>query len=133
MSLPYEGLLKEFSCGDGASKAAIDAAIQAVGLPLPLEFCEFLSVHNGGEGFVGESYLVIWAAEELAQFNQEYQVSEYAPGLLLFGSDGGGEGYAFDFRQNSPSIVKVPFIGMELKYATPVAKTFSEFFFALVS
>ena len=39
-------------------------------------------------------------------------VSEFAPGLILFGSDGGGEAYAFDVREAVPIIVEVPFIGM---------------------
>lgn len=131
MSLSYEGLLKDFSCCEGASNAAIDNAIQEVGLALPVGYRDFLTAHNGGEGFVGESYLIIWAAEEVAQFNKEYQVSEYAPGLLLFGSDGSGEGYAFDYREQPPSIVRVPFIGMGLKYAKPIAETFPSFFSVL--
>lgn len=82
---------------------------------------------NGGEGFLGEDYLILWGAEELAQFNREYEVQEYAPGLVLFGSDGGGEGFAFDTRSSPPQIVQVPFIGMELQYANPVGSDFRDF------
>jgi len=82
---------------------------------------------NGGEGFIGENYLILWGVEELVQFNNEYEVQDYAPGLVLFGSDGGGEGYAFDTRKTPTSIVQVPFIGMDLMYARPRADSFSEF------
>jgi hypothetical protein len=39
-------------------------------------------------------------------------VAQFAPDLLLFGSDGGGEAYAFDTRESPWGVVKVPFIGM---------------------
>ncbi len=126
-------LFKEFSLSESASLEAIEAASSDVGLPLPKDYCDFISVHNGGEGFIGDSYLILWAVEELSIFNAEYQVSEYAPGLLLFGSDGGGEAYAFDCRNGLFPIVRVPFIGMDLKYAKPIAKTFSDFFLILAS
>lgn len=32
-------------------------------------------------------------------FNEEYQVRQYAPGVILFGSDGGGEAYGFDIYE----------------------------------
>lgn len=93
---------------------------------LPLEYEQFLRKHNGGEGFVGDNYLVLWRAEELSTFNREYEVDRNAPGLLLFGSNGGGEGYGFDARVAGPPIVRVSFIGMDLRYATPVATDFDE-------
>jgi len=57
--------------------------------------------------------------------NKSYGVNDYAPGLFLFGSDGGGEAFAFDARSDAKPIVSVPFIGMELKLARPVASNFS--------
>jgi len=101
-----ENLLKEFAKKDGAAADVIA---------------------NGGEGFIGENHLILWAAEELAQFNNEYEAQDYAPGLVLFGSDGGGEGYAFDARTIPAPIVQVPFIGMDLMYARQMAGSFSEF------
>src|ERR1700730_17203176 len=65
---------------------------------LPTEYVKFLQQMNGGEGFVGKHYLRAWPVEELAKFNREYRVDEGAPGLFLFGTDGGGEAFAFDTR-----------------------------------
>jgi len=59
--------------------------------------------------------------------NRSYQITEYAPGLLLFGSDGGGEAFAFDIRSGEESIVSVPFVGMDLHLARPVARDFQTF------
>jgi len=33
-------------------------------------------------------YAALWHVNELMMFNKEYAVAEYAPGLLLFGSNG---------------------------------------------
>jgi hypothetical protein len=41
---------------------------------------------------------MIWKIGELLRFNREYEVQVYAPGLLLFGSSGGGEAFAFSLR-----------------------------------
>jgi hypothetical protein len=59
--------------------------------------------------------------------NKAYQVAEYAPGLFLFGSDGGGEAFAFDTRTEAKPIVSVPFVGMELKLARPLGSNFKAF------
>jgi len=122
-----EMLLKEFNVKDGAKEIDIAGAEAALQWTLPLDYKTFLGRSNGGEGFVGQNYLILWASEELAQFNNEYEVQDYAPGLILFGSDGGGEGYAFDMRTTPAPIVQVPFIGMDLKYARTMAANFDEF------
>lgn len=100
----------------------------ALGVTIPSDYLDFLQQHDGGEGFIGDNYIVLWKAEELADFNREYEVEKYAPGILLFGSDGGGEGYGFDTETAAMPIVRVPFIGMERRYATPVAQDFPDLF-----
>lgn len=84
---------------------------------------------DGGEGFIRpNSYAMLWKIKELLQFNREYAVLEYAPGLLLFGSNGGGKAFAFDLRAEGRSpVVSVPFIGMDLRDALPLAETFDGF------
>lgn len=128
MSYRIKKLLGEnFNGNTPASPEKVAAAERSLGLSLPADFREFLQVSNGGEGSIGENYVMLWSTEELGEYNGAYQVNEYAPGLLIFGSDGGGEGYAFDMRISPFSIVTVPFVGMSLKYANPVAETFVSF------
>jgi hypothetical protein len=110
----------------GASDEELRDAMASMVCPLPHEYTQFLRKHNGGEGFVGDNYLVLWRAEELGTFNREYEVKHHAPGLLLFGSNGGGEGYGFDTRVADMPIVRVPFIGMDLQNATPMAADLDE-------
>lgn len=128
MSYHFEELLgDDFNGNAPATAEEIAAAERSLRKSLPDDFREFLQVSNGGEGSIGENYVMLWTTEELGEYNESYQVSEYAPGLLLFGSDGGGEGYAFDMRMSPPPIVTVPFVGMSLKYANSVAPTFVAF------
>ena len=115
-----------FACNEAASPVAVDG-LRRTFRNLPDDYARWLRKANGGEGFVGENYLILWRAEEIEQFNREYEAAEYAPGLLLIGSSGGGEGYAFDTRNDPWSIVSVPFIGMEVKYAVRIGDTFTDF------
>lgn len=131
MEPSYSALLGDLSCAGGASRDAIEHLMAATGRQLPSDYCDFLQQCDGGEGFIGERYLVFWAAAELALFNREYQVDEYAPGLLLFAGDGGGEAFGFDYRSTPPSIVQVPLIGLSLDDALPLAPSFSAFMAAL--
>jgi len=76
---------------------------------------------------MGDAYLILWRVGELLELNKAYHVAEYAPGLFLFGTNGGGEAYAFDTRSDAKPIVCVPFIGMDLKAVHTVAPNFEAF------
>ena len=112
----------------GATDELVVAAQKQLGTDLPEQFVQFLKVTNGPEGYIGENaYVMLWGVEDLASLNAAYEVQMYAPGLLIFGSDGGGEAYGFDTRNIPWTIVRMPFIGMEWSMATPIASTFDEF------
>lgn len=111
-----------------AAARTIEGLSLALGPSLPRSYLDFLQQHNGGEGFIGQNYIILWKAEELVDFNREYEVDKYAPGILLFASTGGGEGYGFDTLSTSMPIVQIPFIGMDRRYATPVAQDLPDLF-----
>jgi len=116
-----------FNRRPGATAAAIVASARQVGVKLPAEYEEFLKLTNGGEGFIGKQYAILWSVEELASMNQSYEVQKYVPGLLIFGSSGGGEAYGFDTRTPQLPIVQVPFVGMDWDNAEPMGDSFSAF------
>jgi hypothetical protein len=97
------------------------------GFRLPEDYADFLKKSDGGEGFIGRAYVIFWSAGELLELNRAYEVDQFAPGLFLFGSDGGGEGFAFDRRSDGRPIVSVPFVGMELEVAKDMGNSFEEF------
>ncbi|NWD21646.1 SMI1/KNR4 family protein [Pseudomonas yamanorum] len=114
-----------------AEAAFVDGLNAALGVALPPSYLDFLKAHDGGDGFIGDHYIVFWQAQELADFNREYEVGTYAPGIFLFACDGGGEGYGFDTDEASMPIVRIPLIGMERQYAEPVARDVPELFVRL--
>jgi hypothetical protein len=59
--------------------------------------------------------------------NHGYEVEKYLPCSLLFGSDGGGEAYAFDLRMATSSIVRVHFVGMSWADAITLDSSFLDF------
>ena len=119
--------LENWGFNEGALESSIEPAQELIRHPLPIDYLEYIRKCNGGEGFVGTDFLILWRIEELAKLNQEYELERYAPGLVLFGSSGGGEGYGFDFRHNNCRIVRVPFVGMEWRLAVITANSFTEF------
>lgn len=122
-----ERLLARFNVNLPTDESSIRQFESEAGLRLPEDYAQFLQQADGGEGFVGNAYIILWRVGELLEMNRAYQVAEYAPGLFLFGSDGGGEAFAFDTRNDAKPIVSVPFVGMELKLARPLGSNFKEF------
>jgi SMI1 / KNR4 family (SUKH-1) len=118
--------MTDFIASPPVSARALRAAEQALGKALPEDYKAFLQEHNGGNGFIGSTYFILWQAEELAEFNDGYQVSRYAPGLLIFGSNGGGDAFAFDTRTSPYRMMQVPFVGMSTADEFHVAGSFKE-------
>lgn len=119
--------LKEFDFNPLASVELIEHIKAELSFSIPQEYCDFLIQGNGGDGFIGENYVILWKIEELIELNQSYQVSEYAPGLFLFGSNGGGEAFAFDLRNSQVALVKIPFVGMDLRDVIEMGASFTDF------
>ena len=126
-----EELFSEFTGNTPAPAESLTSLEQHFGKfvkKLPTDLREVLEASDGAEGFINKHYVMLWGAAEIIDCNKSYEVGLYAPGLILFGSNGGGEAYGFDTRSaDAMPVVKVPFIGMALKYANVEASSFTEF------
>ena len=125
MSIPLESLLTDFTRTLGTTEQVLETAEKTLHIKLPDDYRRFVMQSNGGEGFVGKHYLILWKVEELVRFNHDYQVDDYAPGFLMFGSSGGGDGFAFDTKAKPYRVMQVPFIGMSREDAFFVADSFT--------
>lgn len=67
--------------------------IEINGVKLPQNYIDFMKEHNGGEGDIGESWLVLYPMEELQKYNDDSEISEYLPNHIIIGGDGGEELY----------------------------------------
>lgn len=123
--------LAQFKGRPPADPAAIAKVEAESYLRLPSDYADFLRCSNGGEGSVGASYVRLYRAEELLELNEGYSLAEFAPGLFLFGSDGGGEAFCFDMRTPAMPIVMMPFVPLDPEDAIVVGASFDEFLEAL--
>lgn len=119
--------IKTLELRPGAPKHLIEDMELKFRIKFPEDYKEFLAISNGVSGFVGQSYLIIWPLEDLEEINQLASINEFAPGLILFGSNGGGESYAFDARQADLSFVEFYDMEMNLEKIRFCGYSFNEF------
>jgi SMI1 / KNR4 family (SUKH-1) len=125
-------LTRDLAIGVGASDASLRDVADALQVRFPADYLQFMRYSDGGEGPVGsDGYVALWSVAELVGLNKAYQVDEFAPGLVLFGTDGGNTGFAFDRRAVEVRIVSVPLLGMDLSAAEQVATSFAGFLHAV--
>jgi hypothetical protein len=124
MSLPVQ--LESCSRRPGATEIVVARAEHDLGCRLPPDYKKLLFESNGFEGPVGaESYIAMWPVEMLREANDGYQMPELAPGIVLLGSNGGGDGYGFRMRGPDYEYVSLPLIGLEVD--DEVSSSFVEF------
>ncbi|HEY4059732.1 MAG TPA: SMI1/KNR4 family protein [Kofleriaceae bacterium] len=93
---------------------------------LPSDYLDYLAVHDGGEGEVPATCLFLLRVAELIPYQRDTRIEEFSPGFFVFGTNGGGETFAFDLRANPPHVVMMPAIGGS-EDAIKQAATFSDF------
>jgi hypothetical protein len=81
-----------------------DAKQAAANLGLPQDYVAFLREHDGAEGFIGKNYARFYGRADLVAAPD----LDHLRDLVVFGSNGGGEAYAFD---GDGTVVVVPWIG----------------------
>jgi hypothetical protein len=118
---------RSFETRDGASEAALSAAQRDMGLALPADYLDWKRQSNGGSGFIDDCFLALWPIEEVKRLSDGYQEGQSERLWLFFGSNGGGEGFAFDLRFASMPIVEAPFITLDPDDALFCATSFAEF------
>jgi hypothetical protein len=121
-------MLKGPYAGVGATDESLQSLMKELGFTLPEDYLEFMRQTNGYTGEVGTSgFVCIWPVEEVLPINEANHFRESVPGLVLFGSNEGGETYAFDVRGHHPKVVMVPTIPLDLEYAVEVGGSFVDF------
>jgi hypothetical protein len=122
-------LTAELTKSPGASLAVIRDREAELGITFPDDYVEFMLSSNGGEGFVGGDrlYVQIDPIEEMMNDDLREGLARERRGLVVFGSDGAGEAFAFDTRGDEVRIVMFPWVGVDEKEVFPQGRTFTEF------
>lgn len=80
----------------GATKEQIARAEAEMDCKLPEDVKALLREHDGGRGTLGHKQpFELWSIERIAEECEAQEVTRAVPGLVLFGSDGGSEGYGW--------------------------------------
>jgi hypothetical protein len=128
MDEKIKSYLKDFELNEPTTPTLIKEVEEQLNFIFPEDYFELLLHSNGGEGSIGESYLVLWKVEELIELNEAYGAQEFTPGLLIIGSDGGDTAYCIDTKSDFKPFVHVPFIGMDLDEVERCGGSLQEFF-----
>ena len=108
-------LIHTLTLNPGASEEMIQKTEHHLECVFPDDYRTFIRLSNGAEGSIGrDGYIALWSLDEVIELNELCNVKKFAPGLILFGGDGGGEAFAFDARYGSMPIVQVAYVGMSL-------------------
>ena len=92
-----------------ASETEIAIAEQTLGAKLPLDYVEFLRLHDGGEGPVGaEGWARFIPVEKLSEENRQCSELDHLKGFLVFGTNGADEAFVFN---DAGEVLVVPWIG----------------------
>ena len=98
MTGSLEPLLADVRLADqGASEERIAAAEEELECKLPQDVKAFLRDRDGGEGTLGprKRPIQLWPLERIRAECEAQEVTRAVPGLVLFASDGGSEGYGW--------------------------------------
>src|SRR5256885_2405604 len=98
MANDWRHLLRDTAAAPrGAKEEQIAGAGSEMDCQLPEDVKAVLREHDGGRGTVGprKRPFELWSIERIADECEAQEVTRAVPGLVLFGSDGGSEGYGF--------------------------------------
>lgn len=108
MNEEYKIYLDNFDRNEKIDITRILEVEKELKVKFPIDYVDFMQEFNDGEGFVGKEYLIMYKMHEIIEVNDDCQVSEYVPGIILFGSNGGGEHFAFDYRGSEIKYIIIP-------------------------
>jgi hypothetical protein len=90
------------------TQSEIDDFVAACPKNVPHSFVDFHRKHGAVKmdiESIGSGLVWMWPLRDVLRFSHEYGFDEFASGLLGFGTDGCGELYAIDVRENGTGAV----------------------------
>lgn len=99
---------------------------------VPDDYLSFLSISNGGEGWISQNaYVQLLPAEDIREHNDVLETAQHLPGAILFGSDGAEMEYGARCSGADWQYFQVPAVGMQWEDAQPLGASLLEFFQSL--
>ncbi|MDZ4362158.1 SMI1/KNR4 family protein [Brevundimonas sp.] len=109
-----------------AHQAAVASLLAGFARNLPPDYIEFLTKWDGGEGFIGNHYVVVHGPALSQGTNAAH--AEFGNPIQFLGGDGGGEAIGFDLREGQQfQLVMAPLIGTDDQSSwVPMASSFTD-------
>ena len=119
----------------GAGAVEIDAFNGSLNAEAPADYLEFMRGANGGAGWVGgtANWLTLWSLSDVKRLHRAYLVRRFAPGMIIFGTNGYSDAFAFDTTIEPWPVIQLPFMEMNVDLSVNVAPSFLESLQALQS
>jgi hypothetical protein len=109
----------------GASMGQIAKGQTDLGVTFPEDYVQFMLRSDGGEGWLGPNYIMLYDLEDVIYTNRLY--AEFSVEFLVFGSNGGGEFFAFDTQADPMPVVTINMVSFSREDAIFCGRTFTEF------
>jgi len=130
MNSEFRYLTEQLDKNEPLTKEKFDKVIQSIDCRFPPGYLEFIRQHNGCEGGIPDGqWLVLWPVEELRHYNEMYGTSEFAPELLLIGSNGGAIAYGIERKEGI--FVQTEYVRMSREDTVDIGDDFPEFLYSL--
>lgn len=106
-----EQFLRDFKGNPPLAAQDFERILRDIPFTLPEDYLAVMRLCNGGSGFVGANFLMLYDLGQLMDLHRASEIATHLPGIFVFGSEGGAEGFAFDFRKESASLyIMIPFV-----------------------
>jgi len=119
----------------GANADQIARAEADMDCKLPEDVKAVLREHDGGRGTLGprKRPFELWSIERIADECEAQEVTRAVPGLVLFGSDGGSEGYGWFPQAPGNKYGRIPLLAAGPHEFEGLGDSFAELVRALAS
>lgn len=130
MSIENNHLIKDIEKNLPLDDQTFDSVLRSIDCKFPPDYLDFMRQYNGGEGEIPNGqWLILWPIEQLKSYNEMYGVAEFAPALLLVGSNGGA--MAYGIKRNEGVFFEVEFVRLSESAAIEIGRSFDEFLSSL--
>lgn len=121
-------LLRELQLSKRPSDQEITELMAKIDFEIDVNYLSFIKTHNGGDGFVNDSFLQLWSIKDLILLNPYCEANidnGYSNSIFFIGSNGSDTGYGI--KKETGSFIDVPFIDMSDAEARDCGRNFLEF------
>lgn len=94
----YGGMLSQFR-SHGVVDPEVFRTMTTLPSKLPKDYVDFMCLHNGGEGMIGQTHLLLYPIDDLVMINQKYDAHKPAK-FFIIGESDESHLFALDMRSS---------------------------------